>query len=357
MRATRRMRLARAAVMLGAVAMFLVGCSGSDGGSATSVAPSTDAPEGTLSRESLADELAQWVCDGAASCCSSAGIEFDRGGCLEKHREAELRRWTGDDVRQFSESMASLCSSLIRETPPSCGNPRGILKTCFRVTDGVLELGEACERKEQCRGQREGLVTCVDGACVEKPQVNEPCEVIGACNQCMGRAFCVQGEDGIPQCRQRIDGPAAGVGERCADDAPGLPTTAADGTPAQEIIKCQADLVCEPFEGVCVRRHLPGEACHPTWGNILCMDGICENGICTRNIELGEPCDGRGCVEGLYCDDVEERCAEHVTEGEECGHTSVIDRQCQPGLGCHFDEATNDRRCMTSEKAWCARAS
>lgn len=345
------------AVVLGITAMLVVGCSGPDGGSASSaVVPSADAAEGVLSQETLADELAEWICDGAALCCSSASIEFDREACLEKQRETELRRWTGNDVREFSEAMASRCSELIQETPPSCGNPRGLLKKCFQVTDGVLDLGETCERKEECRGQRGGLVKCANGVCTEKPDVGEPCELVGGCNECVGSAFCVEGDDGTPQCRRRIDRPFAGLGESCADDAPGRPTTTGDGSSAQEIIKCEAGLICEPFEGVCVRRHLPGEACHPTWGAILCADGICENGICTRDIQLGEACDRRGCAEGLYCDDVEGRCAEPAQEGEECGHTATVDLECETGLGCHLEESTGDRRCMTQEQAWCVRA-
>jgi len=345
-----------AARTVGILAAVLLACAGCGDGGSTGAA-SAEQTEGSLRAQSLADELAAWICDGAASCCSAEGVAFDRDACLAQRRAAELRRWENDGGRAFSAPMAERCAALIRSTPPTCGNPRALLAKCFRVTDGVVELGGACEYKRQCRGQRAGLVACRNGVCTQKADVGEPCEIPAACNQCVGHAFCIESDDGTPRCQQRIDRPVAGLGERCADDPPGLPTATADGTPAREMIKCEPGLICEPFQGVCIRRQLPGEACDRNWGNILCAEGLCQNGICTRDIQLGEPCDGRGCAEGLYCDDVAGRCAAPVSEGDACGHTATLDVECADGLGCYPDRATGERRCTTEAAYWCERAS
>lgn len=340
---------------MGLFAAVLLACAGCGDGASTGAAPTTPT-EGSLRAQSLADELAAWICDGAASCCGDEGMAFDHGRCLEKNRAAELRRWERATQRAFSAPMAERCAAQLRSTQPTCGNPRALVPSCFRVTDGTVDLGGACEHKSQCRGQRAGLVDCRDGVCTAKADVGEACEVPGGCNQCAGHAFCIGGDDG-PRCQRRIDRPAAGLGERCADDPPGLPTTTADGAPAREMIKCEPDLVCEPFQGVCIRRQLPGEACDPTWGNILCAEGLCQDGICTRDLQLGEPCDGRGCAPGLYCDDVAGRCAAPASEGETCGHTRTLDVECADGLGCFRDQGSDERRCGTEAAYWCGRAS
>ncbi len=51
--------------MLAVSGMLLIGCSGSGGNPATGEVPAGDVPEGALSQETVADQLAESICDGA----------------------------------------------------------------------------------------------------------------------------------------------------------------------------------------------------------------------------------------------------------------------------------------------------
>ena len=327
------------------ITLLLGGCSDADVAS-----PPDETPVGTVSREDLARDLAEWICDGAATCCDSAGVEFDRDNCLQRMRGRELRRWSSEHNRDLSEPLAASCSSALQETAPSCGNPRFLLKPCFQMLDGALPLDAECESKFECAGQRAGLVSCIDGRCANRREAGEPCD---NCSQCL--VHCESRPDGTSRCAARSTATLVevGLGENCF----ALPSE--DGSPPTETFECAEGLICDPIGKVCIATGVPpGQPCHPTWGDLLCADsGRCVEGVCARDIAIGEPCDRRGCAEGLYCDGIEGRCAPYVEEGGACGHTISIDLECARGLLCERPRGASEGTCTTPEEFWCSRSS
>lgn len=335
-------------------ASLVAACSDAD----ISTAPG-DSPPGTpLSQEELATDFATWLCDGLAQCCDAASMDFDRSACIEAHREKRLRNWTREaerSHRRFDGHEAAECASLIANTPPSCGAPNRYYRECVSgVMDGFLELGEACEYKHECRGQRQGLAACIDGVCTERSDVGGDCTSSLVCEDfprdCVGTSSCDRCRRGTV-CRTNEQGNAVcvafarrtvGEGERCFES---------DGERAE--CDYQDGLYCGP-DGTCTRRQQPGEECDSL---IRCATGsTCIRGICRDvEVDIGEPCTFESdCGADAYCDRVNDVCKEAAVEGDACGRTADLDIACREGLVCPYRLPPDERRCMRPEVYWCA---
>lgn len=353
----------RTALVLIAATALLGGCSDAN---LANESPALGTP---TSREALATDVAEWLCDGFASCCSTAGIDFDRGACLETQRAKRLRNWASEEERsrrRFSESEAAECVELLATTPPSCGSRLHYRECISGVLDGMLEIGEPCEFKSECKGQRQGRVSCRNGVCTERGVAGDDCRdpscgpddthCFGSCDLCGRGTVCRADESGSHRCTPFSKSIAA-EGESCAETPGASGGMVPVGTDLIEAVQCDRDLYCGPND-ICIPRGGPGDECDTLVRcdrGLVCIGGICES---TETAGPGDPCENDSdCAytAGQYCHRLEGRCAEPAGAGELCGSDAQIDARCATGLVCpshRFDP--DQRRCMTSQLYNCS---
>jgi hypothetical protein len=259
--------------------------------------------------------------------------------------------------------MAATCVAGLQETPPSCGGERRVAE-CFRTYDGIVELGDACTAKTQCRGSLRGDVACIGGVCATRLAIGESCEGAPAgagCDVCRPEGQCLPDDDGTLRCHHKA-GPRGVAGDACSN----VPV------PPDPSLRPLAS--CKPVDGLycssggfCTAYEV-GDACRLFFecgpGN-RCVDGTCLPGL-----TAGEECRSSfgACGEGLYCewteyvcterapsgacvshDLISGRCALPSAEGEPCGRFT----DCGEGLVCDRAPDSDDGVCITTQENLC----
>jgi len=386
--ATRRTAGASATVAVLAM-LFVVACSDAD-------LPAGGLTDGPLGRETVADAIAQWRCDGFATCCEDAGIELDRATCLEVQRGKRLQKWSKQEAFRFGfdQEGAAECARALSDTTPTC--PPGLAGMCGRVFDGILELGEPCTRKRQCRGWHQGRVACIDGRCAQRRAPGDDCARVcddagncsgrGVCDLCRTGSRCSTDEAGNQRCVV-IETRTVGEGGNChppqqpfpvgtesitkPECDEGLwcgPASGGDGEVCRPLVSrggrcgffvpCEPELVCS--DGVCADP-VPQTAGEPCSSDRACASARCAAGICATRViaDLGEACpDGRECADGLFCHPIDVRCTRRAPLGQPCAFRRDFYRACAADLVCHFDFTVDpaEGRCVTPEVDRCLRA-
>jgi hypothetical protein len=334
--------------LMTALALVAAACSGGSGGGSGTAPPTAT----TASRDQYAARLAEWLCDDLAACC--AGQQpLDRDECVAAKTAAELRRVASEEAksgRVFDEAMAATCLARLDETPAACAYPRRV-KECFQTYDGVRELGEACESKQQCRGSLSGEVACIAGRCTTRLAAGEACPDLpgdsGRCDVCRPDARCRQGADGSHAC-YRVEFRRGVAGDPCYGEfrPPADPTSVsvvADCAP-EDGLYCSSDGVCTPFAPI-------GGAC--TQGRQCGPGKRCVAGVCTEGLAAGEVCRSsfNDCGPGLYCRWTDVVCTD-PGPGSECSGYELLEGVCAvpsgPGEACvRFVDCTEGLRCTT----------
>ena len=326
------------------------GCSNAGG------AGSTPPTGGTLSRDDYAQQLAEWLCDDLAACCSGAQRSLDRATCVKVKHAAELHRVASEEAhskRVFDAAVAATCVAKLKETPASCEPERRVTE-CFQTFDGTREIGEECAGKFECRDSVRGDTACVAGRCVARLATGDSCQDLpqdnGRCDVCRPDARCRPTTDGAHQCVAYHQRGVAG------DTCQGGPTTPVD--PAAVLARCQADDglycslagVCAPFLPVGASCTLPLE-CGP--GDARCVDGTC-----TAGLQAGATCTSSfyECGAGFYClfDEGEELTAGHCTVPAAVGQACGARVPCAPDLVCQPASATGEEGfCVAAADSLC----
>jgi len=334
-----------------ALLMLLTAAACSSGGGGGTAAP--PAQSATVEREDYARQLAAWLCDDLAACCEGTGEAPDRDACIATKQQATLSRLAREEQksgRAFDPEMAATCVAKLAETPASCGAERRVSE-CFRTYDGLLELGESCEYKTQCRDSLTGDVACVDGICTARLAAGEACvdrpEDRGRCDVCRPDARCRASATGETYC-YAYERPRGVAGDPCASEF----TPPADPTQVTVRAEClfEDGLYCAG-DGRCAAFARIGEACSRSFE--CTRDARCEGGTCVAGRSVGEVCRSsfHDCGAGTYChftefvctdpspgvpgechgyDLISGRCELPATEGQPCG--ALID--CAEGLFC-----------------------
>lgn len=221
----------------------------------------------TVSRSTLAEEVASAICNNVGRCCTSGSRTFDFGLCRTRvTSETEAAVAQEGDARPFDAQEARSCLDAVAAAAGKC------------------DLGKA----------RVGAMQCV------KPpgKLGEPCEW---------------------SCFERGNGPTCGP--------PQLPIVREGGVPSYTAECYMNEFIYCDRHGVCAQQLDAGSVC--SMGD-ECMSESCENGTCMPLGLEGDHCfGGPMCDEphGLYCDSWSGTCQKLRPEGAACGSSE----QCASG--------------------------
>ncbi|HYD42593.1 MAG TPA: hypothetical protein VEB43_17325 [Anaeromyxobacter sp.] len=106
---------------------------------------------------------------------------------------------------------------------------------------------------------------------------------------------------------------------------------------------CEVDSCDLELPGRCLEYAQEGEDCGESANYRVCAGGLsCDyfnTDKCVAQVSVGfagegESCSGRGCQEGLYCEDAETTCAPQIAIGQECTESDACERgaSCEDGF-------------------------
>lgn len=187
-----------------------------------------------------------------------------------------------------------------------CGYQGACLAQIERACVPQADLGQACERSQQCGAQG----YCMDNACAPLP---------GEGTACGDGVYCAAGL--ACSVSTGLCAPIPGLGEECALGELG-PLVCADG------LGC-ADGLCGPLPGVdqeCVGQNQCAEG--------LGCDFLPTGSICSQPSGAGGACTNDSmCTSGLYCDVGSLICTPYEAAGAEC----TDGNECGPGHTCMLE--------------------
>jgi hypothetical protein len=301
-----RSRLLSRLCLLGLAGGALVACGALvDASSEAPTKPSANAPLGEVGAACAFDE------DCKSGLCSAGESTGTCGQCLDVHGLGE----SCDDVRTGCRRSASCRNGTCVSNKKTLGEgcPLGPLHEDIEACDDELycmaplggDSGECAKRIAPgggCAGHDPPCVlgfVCFNGACVDQ------------------RTLAGEGESCLSlRCAAGLgcSSPTAGYKCRVSTLPLGAPCGLVDG-----------DFV----DGECAT----GSAC----GRLESPDGGGTRGTVSTCLPLpraGERCVDHACVEGLYCDETEDRCAPLRREGEACVRAGYGRIDCAAGLEC-----------------------
>lgn len=330
------------------------GAAGSASGAAGGAATTASGPISTL------DDF--FAAEGRGYCerlfrCQEGDDDFNAARLVlqtREHCETLLARANATSVRG-RDLRAEIAAGRMRLVPEQaqlcveelsrCNGPSNFDRgACRDMLEGSAELGEACYRNEDCRGDAycEHDLVC-PGQCATRKAEGEPCSRVGECQSGNGYTACLASdsssggestchtlaiERGVGlggSCTRRVAGAAA---LRLCDDALWC-ATATGGDPSQDVM------------GVCAKPIADGGPC-------VDSDDVCATGVCDDSTKQckpviirsspGESCDQEaliGCdpVAGLGCQGGTCVAAGDGSEGSTC-YSGDFQLGCKPGLYC-----------------------
>jgi hypothetical protein len=271
----------------------------------------------------------------------------------------------------------------------ACNGPNGFAYgSCRDVFEGNAQLGDACQRSEDCAGSAFCQVDAsCPGKCVARKLEGEACQNQDDCAYTSGVVTCYQTATG-GVCHTLTQGAPVGAGKPCTRRL----------SDAAELVTCQDGLWCdtapggdpsEDIMGVCGPPLAEGQACRDS--DDVCLTGFCNTDtlrcmpvkietavgaacnkeeyvicdplrglVCGQDLKCHGSGDGTegsgcytsdfqiGCVPGLYCDranvtssDEAGVCRKLLADGEPCSD----DRACAGGA-CTADKVCGGRLCF-----------
>jgi hypothetical protein len=401
----------RRTILFSLVGLFaIVNCGGGDDDGGGGQAPAAKL-------EPQITSLASTVCDVAFRCCARGEVDWyvgpyiDKAHCAARFVEhaslssgatidlyqflkmkvtvpnvGALDRAQGDGRIKLDEKALTACVGYLaglpcnayKEQPEGCVPPEpppeptpcdpkvlftGQLREGARCTSSLGSL--ECKAGLGCRTDDD---LGVYGTCVHVSDVGEPCVTDGECADLL---YCSQ-LDGTCQ-KPRIEGETCLFANR--DDPNPPPETA--------LIRCRADLSCDPLTDTCVVACQRGAKCEDNANcdkdqDLICIqkrcdlkrieglpcetDVDCEKGlrcdydkadptkkVCSQRLPLNSPCTSHAECAGDFCDPTTGHCAAPLAAGSLC--PTGINEQCfngrcvEEGISC-----TADLDCPSSKK-------
>ncbi len=283
--------VARALLLIGLIAAPTQGCGGS---------AEADGSDSRTPWDAAKPKLADANCDLLKPCCNDSGYGFDKTRCLAQAGEfyRGIDPLIASGVVQFDAASADACIEALKTGAFDCAKPETEPEPCTKVFVGKRQLGEECDRQQECAP---GLY-CFNsaGRCAKDPPRGKQGD---AC-----QATCFMSE----------------TGKVCNGGS-------FESEPAECFV--EDNLRCSD-QGICEPAYKEGDDC----GFNFCGAGLyctAASMKCAKLQTEGQPCDTYdACIAGLYCDQTAQVCTKRIGLGMPCDDNE----SCAAGSGC-FDGA------------------
>jgi hypothetical protein len=205
------------------------------------------------------------------------------------------------------------------------------------VCAAAAAAGEYCSDELRCLPDHR----CLSGICERMREGGEACELD---RQCRWPPYCI---DGFCQTAEALE-PSP------LPDAAELLGGSCDPNDSDDA--CNQHIAVTCVDGLCTKRPDLGEPCDPERSQ--CRAGqVCDGGECVEvgcSLDIGEPCPGGLCSNGLTCDPESLRCIEGPGLGEPCDYGCRDPYVCDHVSDTCIELLPNGSPCRSS--AGCASA-